>query len=78
MQLLSCSLRSYPVDIREVHLSHSYREANYIADYLANLGHSFPYGMHIFDSPNQGLSHCLHYDPIGVFVPRLVRFSNNI
>ncbi|CAN0826840.1 Putative ribonuclease H protein At1g65750, partial [Linum grandiflorum] len=28
----------------EVHLSHIYRETNNVADYLANLGHSFTYG----------------------------------
>ncbi|CAN0841333.1 hypothetical protein LINGRAHAP2_LOCUS3230 [Linum grandiflorum] len=41
----------------KVYLSHIYREANNDVDYLANLGHSFIYGMHIFDSPYQGLSH---------------------
>ncbi|CAN0826718.1 Putative ribonuclease H protein At1g65750 [Linum grandiflorum] len=50
----------------EVHLSHIYREANYVADYLANLGHSLSYG------------NWLHYDIIGVSMPRLVRVSNNI
>ncbi|CAN0918448.1 hypothetical protein LINGRAHAP2_LOCUS30868 [Linum grandiflorum] len=43
----------------EVHLSHIYREANSAADYLANLGHSFTYGLHILDSPDRGLSHWL-------------------
>ncbi|CAN0918178.1 Putative ribonuclease H protein At1g65750, partial [Linum grandiflorum] len=62
----------------EVHLSHIYREANNAADYLANLGHSLLYGLHIFDSPYRGLSHWLHYDSIGVSLPRLVRISNNI
>ncbi|CAN0876382.1 Putative ribonuclease H protein At1g65750, partial [Linum grandiflorum] len=62
----------------EVHLSHIYREANIAADYLANLGHSLSFGMHIFDFPDQGLSHWLHYDVIGVSLPRLVRVSNNI
>ncbi|CAN0905128.1 Putative ribonuclease H protein At1g65750 [Linum grandiflorum] len=41
----------------EVHLLHSYHEANNAADYLANLGHSLPYGIHIFDFPDRGLSH---------------------
>ncbi|CAN0839785.1 Putative ribonuclease H protein At1g65750 [Linum grandiflorum] len=41
----------------EVTISHIYREANFAADYLANLGHSLPYGMHLFDSPDRGLSH---------------------
>ncbi|CAN0897887.1 Putative ribonuclease H protein At1g65750, partial [Linum grandiflorum] len=62
----------------EVYLSHIYREANYAADYLTNLGHSLSYGMHIFDSPDRGLSHWLHYDIIGVSMSRLVRVSNNI
>ncbi|CAN0880995.1 Putative ribonuclease H protein At1g65750 [Linum grandiflorum] len=62
----------------EVHLSHIYREANNAADYLANLGHSFVYEMHILDSPDRDLSHWLHYDLIGVSLPRLVTISNNI
>ncbi|CAN0876743.1 Putative ribonuclease H protein At1g65750 [Linum grandiflorum] len=57
----------------EVNISHIYREANFAADYLANLGHSLPYGMHLFDSPDRGLSHWLHYDLIGVSLPRFVR-----
>ncbi|CAN0898190.1 Putative ribonuclease H protein At1g65750 [Linum grandiflorum] len=62
----------------EVNLSHIYREVNNAADYLANLGHSLTYGMHLFDSPDRGMSHWLHYDLIGIFLPRLVRVSNNI
>ncbi|CAN0926336.1 Putative ribonuclease H protein At1g65750 [Linum grandiflorum] len=61
----------------EVNLSHIYREANYAADYLANLGHSLTYGLHLFDSPDRGLSHWLHYDLIGISLPRLVRIPNN-
>ncbi|CAN0903367.1 Putative ribonuclease H protein At1g65750, partial [Linum grandiflorum] len=55
----------------EVRLSHTHREANNAADYLANLGHSLSYGLHFFDSPDRGLSHWLHYDIIGVSLPRL-------
>ncbi|CAN0864388.1 hypothetical protein LINGRAHAP2_LOCUS8941 [Linum grandiflorum] len=62
----------------EVHLFHSYREANNVVDYLANLGHSLLYGIHIFDSPNRSLSHWLHYDFIGVSLPRLIMIPNNI
>ncbi|CAN0904913.1 Putative ribonuclease H protein At1g65750, partial [Linum grandiflorum] len=61
----------------EVQISHIYREANYAADYLANLGHSLSYGMHLFDSLDRGLSYWLHYDLIGVSTPRLVMVSNN-
>ncbi|CAN0920225.1 hypothetical protein LINGRAHAP2_LOCUS31909, partial [Linum grandiflorum] len=55
MQLLSCSSRSYICNRHwEVHLFHSYREAYNAADYLANLGHSLPYGIHIFDFLDRG------------------------
>ncbi|CAN0866718.1 Putative ribonuclease H protein At1g65750 [Linum grandiflorum] len=62
----------------EVQLSHIYREANNATDYLANLGHSFSYGLHLFDLPDRGLSHWLHYDLIGVSTLRSVMISNNI
>ncbi|CAN0858153.1 Putative ribonuclease H protein At1g65750 [Linum grandiflorum] len=61
----------------EVNLSHIYREANNATDYLANFGHSFTYGLHIFDSPDRDLSHWLHYNFIGVSLPRIVRIYNN-
>ncbi|CAN0880709.1 Putative ribonuclease H protein At1g65750, partial [Linum grandiflorum] len=62
----------------EVNLSHTYREANHAADYLANLGHSISYGMYILDSPDRCLSHWLHYDLMSISLPRLVRIFNNI
>ncbi|CAN0873401.1 Putative ribonuclease H protein At1g65750 [Linum grandiflorum] len=58
----------------KVTISHIYREANFAADYLANLGQSLPYGMHFFESPDRGLSHWLYYDLIGISLPRFVRF----
>ncbi|CAN0874988.1 Putative ribonuclease H protein At1g65750 [Linum grandiflorum] len=61
----------------EVTLNHIYREANCAADYLANLGHSFVFGLHIFDTPDRGLSHWLCYDIIGVSLPRSVSILNN-
>ncbi|CAN0826658.1 Putative ribonuclease H protein At1g65750 [Linum grandiflorum] len=57
---------------------HIYREANYAADYLANLGHSFIFGFHIVNLPNGGLSHWLCYDVIGVSLPRSVSIKTNI
>ncbi|CAN0826660.1 Putative ribonuclease H protein At1g65750 [Linum grandiflorum] len=62
----------------EVTLHHIYREANYAADYLANLGHSFIFGFHIVNLPNGGLSHWLCYDVIGVSLPRSVSIKTNI
>ncbi|CAN0896272.1 Putative ribonuclease H protein At1g65750 [Linum grandiflorum] len=61
----------------EVHLSHIYREANYVADYVANLGHCLSYGLHLFDSPDWGFSHWLRYNFIGVSLPRLVKIYDN-
>ncbi|CAN0915128.1 hypothetical protein LINGRAHAP2_LOCUS28953 [Linum grandiflorum] len=57
---------------------HIYRDANNAADYLANLGHSFSYGLHLFDLLDRGMSHWLQYDLIGVSTPRSVMISNNI
>ncbi|CAN0857784.1 Putative ribonuclease H protein At1g65750 [Linum grandiflorum] len=61
-----------------VTLSHIYREANCAADYLANLGHSFMFGLHLVNLPDRGLSHWLRYDIIGVSLPRSVSILNNI
>ncbi|CAN0913132.1 hypothetical protein LINGRAHAP2_LOCUS27737 [Linum grandiflorum] len=54
MQLSFCSLRN---SVAVIQISHIYREANNAADYLANLSYSFSYEMHLFDSPDRGLSH---------------------
>ncbi|CAN0861260.1 Putative ribonuclease H protein At1g65750 [Linum grandiflorum] len=51
---------------------HIYREANCAADYLANIGYSFLFGLHIVSVPDRGLSHWLHYDIVGVSLPRSV------
>ncbi|CAN1141562.1 Putative ribonuclease H protein At1g65750 [Linum perenne] len=40
----------------EISLSHIFREANCSADYLANLGHSFWFGFHVFDYPVSSLA----------------------
>ncbi|CAN0907095.1 hypothetical protein LINGRAHAP2_LOCUS24614 [Linum grandiflorum] len=40
----------------EVHLFHIYRKANNAVNYLANLGHSLTYRMHLLDSPYWSLS----------------------
>ncbi|CAN0836864.1 Putative ribonuclease H protein At1g65750 [Linum grandiflorum] len=74
----SMSAISILAKVSELDHQHIYREANYAADYLANLGHSFSYGLHLFDYPDRDLSHWLHYDLIGVSLPRLVRTPNNI
>ncbi|CAN0899356.1 hypothetical protein LINGRAHAP2_LOCUS20224 [Linum grandiflorum] len=61
-----------------VTLTHIYREANCAADYLANLDHSFMFGLHLVNLPDRGLSHWLRYDIIDVSLPRNVSILNNI
>ncbi|CAN0898130.1 Putative ribonuclease H protein At1g65750 [Linum grandiflorum] len=79
IQVHSDSMAAISILAKDSELGHQhiYREANNAADYLANLGHSLSYGLHFFDSPDRCLSHWLHYDIIGVSLPRLVRISNN-
>ncbi|CAN1140453.1 Putative ribonuclease H protein At1g65750 [Linum perenne] len=60
----------------EVVISHVYREANQCADYLANLGHSYCIGLHLFSSPNASLAHWLRYDLVGVALPRVISLIN--
>ncbi|CAN0916926.1 Putative ribonuclease H protein At1g65750 [Linum grandiflorum] len=63
---------------KDVTLTHIYREANCVANYLANPGHSFTFGLHFINLPDRGLSHWFRYDIIGVSLPRSVSILNNI
>ncbi|CAN1806206.1 Putative ribonuclease H protein At1g65750 [Linum perenne] len=56
----------------EVSIVHVYREANCGADYLANLGHSCNFGLHVFSQPDPVLARWLRYDLIGVALPRVI------
>ncbi|CAI0389214.1 unnamed protein product [Linum tenue] len=56
----------------QVKIEHVYREANFVADYLASLGHSLAVGMHVFDVPSTMLLYWLYFDRVGVQTPRLV------
>ncbi|CAN1153949.1 Putative ribonuclease H protein At1g65750 [Linum perenne] len=56
----------------DVSIVHVYREAYCGADYLANLGHSCNFGLHILSHPDISLAHWLRYDLIGVAVPRVI------
>ncbi|CAN1198569.1 hypothetical protein LINPERHAP2_LOCUS44525 [Linum perenne] len=44
---------------------HIYCEANFAADYFANLGHSFDLGIHVFDFPDVTLQYWLRFDLFG-------------
>ncbi|CAN1149557.1 Putative ribonuclease H protein At1g65750 [Linum perenne] len=56
----------------QISVHHIYREVNFAANYLANLGHSFDLGVHVFDSPDVTLQYWLNFDVLGVCSPRLV------
>ncbi|CAN1134643.1 Putative ribonuclease H protein At1g65750 [Linum perenne] len=60
----------------EVSIAHIFREANCCADYLANLGHSLWFGLHVFDYPVSLLADWLRYDLVGVALPRVVSCNN--
>ncbi|CAN1292628.1 Putative ribonuclease H protein At1g65750 [Linum perenne] len=54
----------------EVLIRHIYREANNVADYLANLGHLLDIGCHVFLYLDSKLLYWLGYDRTGVCLPR--------
>ncbi|CAN1336882.1 Putative ribonuclease H protein At1g65750, partial [Linum perenne] len=56
----------------EVSIVHIFREANCSVDYMANLGHSFWFGFHVFDYPIFSLAQWLRYNLVGVALPRVV------
>ncbi|CAN1162182.1 hypothetical protein LINPERHAP2_LOCUS24359, partial [Linum perenne] len=58
-----------------VSIQHIYCEANFAADYLANLGHSLELGVHVFSVPDISLSDWLRFDLFGGCTSRLI--SNN-
>ncbi|KAL9453332.1 hypothetical protein AB3S75_009020 [Citrus x aurantiifolia] len=56
----------------QVCLTHIYREANSVADFMANMALSLPSGMHLFSSPPMGTYSAILQDMIGVAKPRIV------
>ncbi|CAN1175637.1 Putative ribonuclease H protein At1g65750 [Linum perenne] len=58
-----------------VQIHHIYREANFAADYMANLGHSFDLGTHVFQVPDSSLLYWLRYDLFGVCEPRIINLT---
>lgn len=49
---------------------HIMREANQVADGLANLAHSLPVGTHLFEAPPPSRLSKLLFDRLGVTFPR--------
>ena len=53
----------------EVTITHSYREGNRCADFLANASFNFPFGFYPLHAPFQGLRDLLMQDIMGVAFP---------
>ncbi|CAN1141327.1 hypothetical protein LINPERHAP1_LOCUS29638 [Linum perenne] len=56
----------------EVTISHVYKEGNYVAGYLADIGHGFPLGTHPIDDSDCTLGYFLRRDCIGIFEGRTI------
>ncbi|KAH9673337.1 reverse transcriptase domain-containing protein [Citrus sinensis] len=56
----------------QVSITHIYREANSAADFMANMAHSYPHGLHLFSSPPVGIYSIIVQDLYGVTQPRLI------
>lgn len=55
-----------------VRISHIYRDANYAAEHIANLGTSLPLGLHMFCIPPKNVKPRVSYDVQGVAYPRFI------
>ena len=54
----------------QVSLTHIFREANSVADFMANMAHSLPHGVHLFSSPPVGIYSIIVQDSFGVTHPQ--------
>ncbi|XP_057418459.1 uncharacterized protein LOC130712657 [Lotus japonicus] len=57
----------------EVICRHTLREANQVADCLANMAHSLALGHHVYDAPHPRCRDLLFFDVMGVAYPRQFR-----
>lgn len=39
----------------QISITHIYREANSVADFMANMAHAYPHGLHLFSNPPVGI-----------------------
>ncbi|CAN1179440.1 Putative ribonuclease H protein At1g65750 [Linum perenne] len=56
----------------EVRIKHVFRASNYVADHIANRGHSCPIGFHCIELSDPVLSFWLLHDQFGVSETRLI------
>ncbi|WCJ31853.1 Polynucleotidyl transferase ribonuclease H-like superfamily protein [Euphorbia peplus] len=55
----------------EISISHTYREGNRGADFMANLAATVELGIHFFDRPPMGVHRIIEQDLLGVSFPRI-------
>jgi len=55
-----------------IRIKHTFREANFCADFMAKLATSYDNGLMIWDEPPQGLQQLLLADIVGISFPRIV------
>ncbi|CAN1856051.1 Putative ribonuclease H protein At1g65750 [Linum perenne] len=60
----------------KISIHHIFREANCVADYLANLGHGMGLEIHLLDYPDVSLQYWLKFDLVGSCTSHLI--SNNM
>ncbi|CAN1788430.1 Putative ribonuclease H protein At1g65750 [Linum perenne] len=60
----------------DVHLTHTFREGNRVADLLAHLGHSLAFGCHHLAECNPEIWLALLSDCIGVALPKSININS--
>ncbi|CAN1748078.1 Putative ribonuclease H protein At1g65750 [Linum perenne] len=60
----------------QVKIQHTYRETNQVADLLAHLGHTQPFGTHFICNFPSDILAALRSDCIGVAFPRLISINS--
>ena len=69
---LVVAIRDFLSKIWQMSISHIYREANSAADFMTNMTHLVPHGLHLFSNPPVGIYSIISQDMFGVCQPRLV------
>ena len=54
----------------QISITHIYWEANSAVDFMANMTHSLPHGVHLFSSPPVGIYSIIVQDSFGVTHPQ--------
>ncbi|CAN1180946.1 Putative ribonuclease H protein At1g65750 [Linum perenne] len=57
-------------------VTHTYREGNHAADYLAGIGYGYPFGSHNFPLVDCNLVYFLRYDCLGITEQRLIGIND--